>query len=362
MSEFEEVISTTRNETDKRCTQCGGVMNFDPSNGNLTCPYCGHTQIVENLESSAVEIDLKEAEDLGNHDWGLETKTVICKNCSAQSIYDALEIANVCPYCGSNHVMEEKGVKTLAPGGVVIFEVTAKEAGDKFSKWLSKKWFCPTPAKQSAKPEKFKGVYLPNWTFDTNTNSFYIGEAGVVKTRKKADGKTESYTQYHHVNGRYNYVFDDFIESGSNRINKDTLKQIEPFDTENNKSYKPEYIAGFSAERYSIGLEDAWESAGKRMKDKLKTDIELKIKSNERASYVRGLTVETKFNDVKFKYLLLPIWISSFVFNGKTYEFMVNGQTGKVSGTSPIDKVKVAIVVIIVIAVIVGIIYFVNYR
>lgn len=361
MSEYDINLEATKEETDKRCPKCGGVMNFDPSNGNLTCPYCDYTMALENELPAAVEIDLANAEHVGNVDWGVQTKTIICKNCSAESIYDSLEIANVCPYCGSNHVMEEKGVETLAPGGVVIFEVTAKEAGDKFSKWLNNKWFCPTAAKQSAKPERFKGVYLPNWTFDANTDSFYIGEAGVNKTRKKPDGKTETYTVYHHVSGRYRYNFDDYLEPGSTRLKKSSLKALEPFDTANNKAYKPEYIAGFSAERYSIGLNDAWNSANKAMKAKIKDNITTNIKREENATYVRGLAVETSITDVKYKYLLLPIWISSFVFAGKTYEFMVNGQTGKVSGSTPVDKVKVAIVVIIVVLIIDGIVYYVNY-
>ena len=360
MSEFQEVIAATKKETDKKCPNCGGVMNFDPSNGNMTCPYCDYSEEVIDDSSPAVEIDMKEAEDKGNHDWGVATKTVNCKNCGAQSIYDALEIASVCPYCGSNHVMEEKGVKTLAPDGVVTFEVTAQLAGDMFSSWLNKKWFCPTPAKQSAKPERFKGVYIPNWVFDANSRSFYTAQAGVSKTRKKEDGKTENYIQYHGVRGSHRKEFDDFIQIGSNRYDKNTLRAIEPFDTANNKAYKPEYIAGFSAERYSIGLNDAWEEARRRMENVIDDEITSKIRTKENASTVKDLNVKTTFSDVKFKYLLLPIWISSFVFNGKTYEFMVNGQTGKVSGYTPVDKVKVAIVVVVVIVIIAIIVYFMN--
>ena len=359
MSEYDTNLASTKETTDKRCPKCGGVMNFNPKEGNLKCPYCDHTMDVENVLPAAMEIDLKEAEFLANKNWGTKTKTVICKSCSGESIYDSLEIANVCPYCGSNHVMEENDIETMAPGGVVLFKVTAKDAGDLFQKWLSTKWFCPPAAKISAKPDKFKGIYLPHWTFDTNTNSFYTAEAGINKERTKSDGKTETYTKYYKVRGNFKHSFDDFIESGTSRFDKYRLNAIEPFDTANNSAYKPEYIAGFVAERYSIGLEEAWKNAQTRMKTVIESKITDKIIYEEKADSVRGLSAESSFNDVKFKYLLLPIWVSAYVYNNKRYEFMVNGQTGKVSGSSPVDKVKVAIVIIVII-IIIGAIYYFN--
>ena len=39
MDDFNNVnIVDTKEETDKKCPQCGGVMNFNPATGNLKCP------------------------------------------------------------------------------------------------------------------------------------------------------------------------------------------------------------------------------------------------------------------------------------------------------------------------------------
>lgn len=359
MDEYLNNKVSTKEETDKKCPQCGGVMNFNPVNKNLKCPYCEYeTELVEELPA-ATEIDLDNALDHASHDWGIETKVVICKSCGGESVYDALQIADVCPYCGSNHVMEEKDESTIAPGGVVVFELTAKQASEKFENWLKNKWFCPTAAKVSAKADKFKGVYLPHWTFDAKTFSTYTGEAGVTKYRKNREGKTEAYTVYHFVKGSLDKDFDDLVTTGTNRYNKHTLDQLLPFDTANNKAYKPEYISGFVAERYSIGLNDAWKTAENNMHAVIRSTVTSNILMQENASTVRNLSIKSNIDDVKFKYLLLPIWISSFTFNNKVYSFMVNGQTGKVSGQTPIDKVKVAVVVIAVIVVL-FIIFYIN--
>ena len=69
------------------------------------------------------------------------------------------------------------------------------------------------------------------------------------------------------------------------------------------------------------------------------------------------MSVSTDYSAITYKHILLPLWISSFSFNNKIYRFLVNGQTGKVSGESPVSPVKVTFAVLVVIAII-GVIWF----
>ena len=142
--------STTLNETDKKCPQCGGIMDFDPNIGAMACPYCGYEEeIVQDEAGSAAELDFASAEKTENCNWGAEKKQIICKSCGAETIYDALDVSNECPYCGSNQVMEAKDDNTIAPGGVVPFSVTSEQASENFRKWIGGKFFCPKLAKES---------------------------------------------------------------------------------------------------------------------------------------------------------------------------------------------------------------------
>ena len=121
--EAEPVIVDTKEETDEKCPCCGGIMDFDPATGNLKCPYCDHVEEIleeDEEETSAEELDFYEAEQTGNCDWGVEKKTVLCNACGGEMVYDALETAGECPYCGSNQVMEAHTENTLAPGGVCV--------------------------------------------------------------------------------------------------------------------------------------------------------------------------------------------------------------------------------------------------
>lgn len=136
MDDFNDMnIVDTKEETDKKCPQCGGVMDFDPASGRLKCPYCEYTEEIKvkrELPVKAEELDFLSATKTANKDWGVATKTVLCKACGAESIYDAMQTAAVCPFCGSNQVMEANEQDTIAPGGVVPFSISDKEASELF--------------------------------------------------------------------------------------------------------------------------------------------------------------------------------------------------------------------------------------
>ena len=359
--DYEDVMNarkaSTMKETDRKCPECGGTMDYDPATGGLHCPYCDHTEEVPEKKTDkgperAKELDFESAQLTGNCDWGIEHKTVTCKNCGAVSVYDALEVANECPYCGSNQVMEASDVDTLAPGGVVPFKITRESAGERFKKWLGKKLFCPRKAKQSAEADSFQGIYLPYWTFDTDTSTDYNAEYG--KDRKEQRGKEETtVTDWYRTSGTYNEFIDDLLVCATDRHDRKILNAVEPFDTADNHAYKPEYLAGFAAERYSTGLKDAWKTGRSLINKKLENNIRSRIISQYNADHVRNIRMNTTFSDITYKYLLLPIWISSFSYNGKIYQFMVNGQSGKVGGESPISALRVLLAILLGLAIIV---------
>lgn len=358
-------IEKTKEETDKKCPACGGTMEFDPTDGGLVCPFCGSKYKIEakkdeNDSTSAAELDFENAESRGNCDWGVKKKTIICKMCGAESIYDELDLASECPYCGSNQVMEEKDVDTLAPGGVCPFKVDKKSAGERFKSWIKGKWFCPKEAKEKAKPEAFKGVYIPCWTFDTDTVSEYTGQYGKERRVTNSKGETRTTIDWYTTSGTYKKFINDNLQIATNRYDTEIFKSIQPFNTEDNLLYKPEYITGFIAERYSIGLDDSWEGARLDIESILRSGIISQIKGHHMTSHVRNVVFDTEYSNIKFKYLLLPIWISSFKYKDKVYNFMVNGQTGKVGGKTPISPLRVCIAVLIGLALLAGAFFLYN--
>ena len=163
--------------------------------------------------------------------------------------------------------------------------------------------------------------------------------------------KEETVTDWYPTKGIYRETIDDELVCATTNHNQSMLQGLEPYKTEENKSYKPEYVAGFAAERYAVGLKEAFQMAKDSIKFKLREAIESKIRTEKNADHVKNLKLSTRYYDVTYKYLLLPVWISSYKYKDKVYQFMVNGQTGKVSGKTPISIPKVIITVAGIIAI-----------
>ena len=167
-------------------------------------------------------------------------------------------------------------------------------------------------------------------------------------------------TDWYHCSGRHKEFFDDELVCATTNQNRSMLAGIEPFNTADNKSYKPEYVAGFAAERYAIGFKEGWEIAKQSINRKIKTSIDRKIRDEHDADSTKNIQVNSTFTDLTYKYLLLPVWLSSYKYKDKVYNFMVNGQTGKVAGKTPISIPKVIITVLGCIAAIALIYYLMN--
>ncbi|MBV9774716.1 MAG: hypothetical protein JO040_12240, partial [Gemmatimonadetes bacterium] len=68
-------------------------------------------------------------------------------------------------------------------------------------------------------------------------------------------------------------------------------------------------------------------------------------------------STDTRYDDVTFKHILLPVWISAYRYREKVYRRLVNARTGEVQGERPWSWIKIALLVLFVAAlVIVGVV------
>jgi len=337
----------TEASTNTKCPNCGATVTYDPDTLSMTCAYCGYSrQLPKPDEGGEVqELDFKTAKIRGNLDWGKATKTVICKSCGAETIYDQSETASTCPYCGSTTVMtvtDEEDI--MAPGGVVPFEISKDKAAVMFSSWIGKKIFTPSAAKKSCKIENINGVYLPFFTYDSDTTSSYECELGF----DEGTGENRR-TIYRKFSGVYEEFIDDMVVYASTKENSQNVKNNTTFDFSKLRTYSPEFIAGFCAERYTLGIDDGWTQAKSKIQSHLKSAIGSKCKKEKRADRVRNVRLSTTYDNITYKYILAPIWIAAFKYKDKVYNIAINGQTGKISGRAPISPLRVAIAIALVI-------------
>ncbi len=59
------------------------------------------------------------------------------------------------------------------------------------------------------------------------------------------------------------------------------------------------------------------------------------------------MNVENEFTQTRFKHVLLPVWIAAYQYRDRTFQFLVNGQTGEVEGYAPFSVWKILAAVVV---------------
>lgn len=358
--------ATTRALTEKRfpCAQCGAVLNYAIGTRSLGCEYCGHHNAIAQSEVRLQEIDLQLALRKLQESANLpaEEQGISCPNCAAHFELDAHIHAGECPFCGTDVVTDTSRTKPIKPKGVLPFAVTADEARKSYQQWLSKRWFAPGALKKYARSDAtLNGVYIPYWTYDSDTATAYRGQRGEVyyvtqRYTTTQNGRTVTRTRqvpkirWYPASGRTSRHFDDVLVGATKTLPRKITDWLAPWDLQNLEPYKEDFLAGFSSEVYQVDLDEGFNVAQSTMDKVIRGDVKRAIGGDQQ----RINQLSTQHSDTTFKHVLLPVWTAGFQFRGKTYRFVVNGRSGKVRGERPYSIVKIALASIAGLALLAG--------
>lgn len=346
-------MPTTQTEHRFPCAQCGASLRFTPGQARLSCEYCGHEQPIPQIDdetrvSVLQSLDYHEAvsNQLPSAQFE-ETRVVHCDTCGADVQFDAAVHSAECPFCASPVVTDTGSHRQIKPQAILPFRLTERDAHEKMRKWLKGLWFAPNALAQYARSTgKLNGLYLPYWAFDVATASRYTGQRGdnYTVTVKGSDGKsrTETRTRWTRVSGRTQRQFLDLLILASQTLPQRNTRALEPWTLADLQLYSPDYLSGFRSEGYTIPLPDGFDLARGRMEEAIRADVHRAIGGDQQ----RIDSLNTDYSDERFKHLLLPIWMAAYRYRGKSYRFIVNGQTGRVQGERPwsIPKIVGAII------------------
>ena len=298
-------------------------MIFNPGWDSLLCQSCGHKEIIPELVSKlpVEEMDFLTAQNTASHDWGMEAKIVICRQCGAETVQNRLQLSGRCPFCGSATVdAADPSKDIMAPNGVIPFKITEKRAQFIFKDWIKDRFLAPDKLAQNAELNKFYGIYVPLFTFDVLTENRYTGHY--------SSGNRTLFKS-----GKFKHQVDDFPVVASKQLASDKLllSVVKDYWTGEAKPYTPDALAGFPCEHYSIGLAEAWNSLG----DDLKSYLSNEAYKQNPVTHLSGIEIATDYYNLRYKYLLVPVWINTFAYDGRNYIIVINGQTGKINGQWP---------------------------
>src|ERR1051325_11279109 len=271
------------------CCSCGADLLFDPKDGMLTCPYCGHKEAVPDNKEQVEEQSFEQQLHVRPEEMtalAANALEVQCQSCGAKSSFTPPEVAGRCEFCGVQIVAQPKSADPiLTPGGLLPFVVTQQQASSGLRHWLSTRWFAPSGLKQFAQPDAIHGVYIPFWTYDTSTTTDYTGQRGEYYyeteyyTERDAQGnevqrtREVRHTRWYPASGRVSGTYDDVLIAATLSLPPKRLADLEPWDLDQLKPYNPAFLSGFKAQRYQIDPAQGFERAKEVIAPLIQSDV-----------------------------------------------------------------------------------------
>lgn len=353
------------------CKNCGSDLVYSPLSQDLVCRNCGNHYPINTSEEPIKEYDFDAAvQELArlrrtapkNH----EVLVLQCPSCGAEFSFDRHIHAGECPYCGTPVIAGTAQSRYIIPRSLLPFKIGKKQALDIYDKWIGSRWFAPSSLKtHSKRDDKLIGIFLPYWTYDSQTYTYYRGQRGItyydrqvytayVNGRAVQRTRTVQRISWTPVSGRVNLHFDDVLIGATKTLPRTIIDHLQPWDLDNLVPYSEEYISGYRSEIYQVTVDQGFLQAENVMDKRIRQAIRRDIGGDHQ----RISAVQTKHENTRFKHVLLPVWSAAFKYRNKTYRYVINGRNGTIQGERPYSWIKITFAVIGVILVILAYILF----
>lgn len=303
----------------------------------MKCIFCDSVFSQEEAEQFFTQQNEEEEIKESGADWGEDAdgmRAYSCSTCGAEILCDQNTAATRCPYCDNTTVIEAQLSGAIKPDVVIPFAFTKEQAMEKYKGYYEKRKLIPKDFLSGSRVEEIQGVYVPFWLYDGSVSIDAEFEAADI-----TDNGIEITRKIYKADRRGNIAFENVPADASKRMPDDIMDSVEPFDFGQLKPFSMTYMPGFLAERFDVEGDDDLERAEKRVTNSAKQKTRATVRHDE-VTETRG---DYKVNYTKKKYALLPIWYLTTSWNGKQWNFAMNGQTGNFTGDLPVDGTKLGI-------------------
>lgn len=323
-----------------QCPACTGPLHYSAETGRLECDYCGSSYTAEEIENLLAEKKPEKWNTSGlQNGWGDEEegmRVYQCPSCSAQLIGRETEGSFSCPYCGNPSVVPGQFAGLLKPDWIIPFSVTRQEAVQALQNHYRGKVLLPSGFRDRNHIEEIRGIYVPFWLYDAEAEAGLSFHATRTMTSIEGDFEVVR-TSHFHVEREGSLSFEKVPVDASSRMPDDFMDSIEPYDYGALEPFRTAYLPGFLAERYDQTAEECAERADLRCENSICEALQETV--------IGYQTVVMENRDVtlhrgRVTYALLPVWMLTTRWRGRTYVFAMNGQTGRMAGDLPVDWKK----------------------
>lgn len=332
-----------------RCKNCGGPLGWDVAAGKWKCQFCDAEFTLADMKQDGKTEYHEETYEKGRNATELgytkatddttvkpeDLRAYKCRYCGAEVITDKNTAATFCVYCNNPIVVEQQLVEGFRPRYVIPFSQTKREVKEKYLEFI-KKPFTPDAFLSEEHIEKIKGVYLPFWLYNAQATGHMEWDCERVLIRRSGNKEITEHDVFHVTRGG-SAAFEHIPVDASSKTDNALMDSIEPFDLRKLKKFEMPYLAGFLAERYDEDDRTCYN----RAKTRILTTLEKRLDESVIGYQSKSLRQKNiQIGQCDAEYALLPVWLLYTQYEGQTYTFAMNGESGVMCGDLPLDKKK----------------------
>ncbi len=322
-----------------KCRSCGGELTFSPQSQKFECGYCGSSYLKSELEPDTVETAQSSSDSTAestNQSTAFDAVLYNCPSCGAEIVTDSTTAATYCFYCHNPVVISGRLGGEYAPSRLIPFKLDRSKAIKRFVEWTRTKFFLPKDFFSEKSIEKLTGVYFPYWVIDCDADATLVMNAKTVRTWTTGNTRHTETSNYK-VLREGEVHLEDMIKTALNKADKKLIESVQPFDSSKMEKFSMTYLSGFQAEKRDVEsaeISTETENDVKRYCENLLSDTVTGYSS--KTTEQSGTTI----NKIDYEYCLLPVWVMTYKYKGTDYFYAMNGQSGKICGKLPVDKLK----------------------
>jgi DNA-directed RNA polymerase subunit RPC12/RpoP len=311
-------------ETTDRCAVCTCFLDSE----DLFCANCG----TENPHADSVALQhFASYRDLYSYD---------CQGCGASMSYDASAQSLRCPFCGSTAMTKQESRLSIQCDWVVPLAVDVDKANNIFRQWLGSGFWRPNDAVEASQVGKFSAVYVPFWVFEAYADTKWTADSSPAPAGCRGD--------WYPLSGENRARYKQILVGASSILTPAEVSAIEPYEFQQ------------AVEPGQVDLKNAIVELFRLPRKSARPIAQSIIEERERqvcTKYVPGrarrVKVNVRIHGMMGRPVLLPVWILAYHYKEEVHRVLINGQTGKISGSAPFSMWKLAIVLATVVVLII---------
>jgi hypothetical protein len=295
----------------ERCESCGGLVDVE----DVFCANCGRT-VADHRPTELKKLSIA-------------AKNFQCKGCGASMNYDASAQTLKCPFCGSLDLIEDKTEGILAPECVIPFDIDQAGAQARLRDWLGSSFWHPNDLRTAAQLTELNAVFVPFWIFKTRVSCHWTADTDQVPWGANAS--------WYPISGHCAHDFDSVWIPASGGVSERHLSAICPFDARAAVAPDRLKFEGVTVEQFTVSRRYARPKVQAYLEG-----AESQIVDREAPGSQRNIHVNLLMEGTESQAALAPLYILAYRYRDRVYQFLINGQNGKSTGTAPISAAKIA--------------------